>query len=171
MSVHIRTGAKPAGILGIGNLLLRDEGFGVHVVRYLEARYLFPGNVRIMDGGTAGIYMAPFIEETDPLLVIDVVAMDGPAGTTRFFRPGEMRSGRIQASMSPHQVGLMEVLEICRLRGNAPSHMEFVGIVPGDVSTGIGLSSTLESKVEVVANMVTGRLADFGFRIQERQVG
>jgi len=60
---------KKAGILGIGNLLLCDESFGVHVVEYLEEHYTFPESVTVFDAGTAGIYMAPFLEEHDPIFV------------------------------------------------------------------------------------------------------
>ena len=63
---------KNAGILGIGNLLISDEGFGVHVVEFLEEHYSFPESVTVLDGGTAGIYMAPFLEEHDPIFVVDV---------------------------------------------------------------------------------------------------
>ncbi len=66
-------------VIGIGNLLMGDDGFGVHVLRFLESRYYFPANVRLVDCGTAGIYMAPVFEETDMVVMIDSASIDGHA--------------------------------------------------------------------------------------------
>jgi hydrogenase maturation protease len=153
---------RAVGILGIGNLLLGDEGFGVHVIRHLEDRYAFPDNVKLLDGGTAGIYLAPFFEDLDCLIVIDALAMDTAPGTVHTFTGPDLSAGLIQMRMSPHQVGILEIIEICRLREQAPQTIHFIGVVPKDVSTGTRLSRVLAPKVEKVAGMVLARLRALG---------
>lgn len=153
---------KKIGILGIGNLLLGDEGFGVHVIRYLEEHYTFPSAVRLLDGGTAGIYMAPFLEEVDHLIVIDVVAADGPPGSIHLFNGEDLRGAGLQLRMSPHQLGLLEVLEISRLREQAPERVSFIAVVPATVALGMELSAALAGRVAAVAELVVATLAGEG---------
>jgi hydrogenase maturation protease len=153
---------KIIGILGIGNLLLGDEGFGVHVIRYLEKHWLFPEEVRLMDGGTAGIYMAPFLEDVDRLIVVDVVAGDGPPGAISLFSGEDLRGANVQLRMSPHQLGLLEVMEICRLRDQAPAEVQFIGVAPAQIETGIELSALLSDRVAEVAAMILNTLEEEG---------
>jgi hydrogenase maturation protease len=153
---------KKIGVLGIGNLLLGDEGFGVHVIRYLENHWLFPEQVHLLDGGTAGIYMAPFLEDVDRLIVVDVVADDGPPGTICLFSGEDLRGANVQLRMSPHQLGLLEVLEICRLRDQAPAEIQFIGVVPAAIETGMELSALLSDRVIEVAAMILNALEEEG---------
>ena len=158
----MKSDEKNIGILGIGNLLLKDEGFGVHVIRYLEKNYSFPEQVRMLDGGTAGIYMAPFLEEVDRLIVVAVVGIDSPAGTIFHFNGDELMGANVQMSMSPHQLGLLEVLEICRLRDQAPEEVEFIGVVPEDIETGMGLTELLSDRLLEVVKMILLSLQEEG---------
>ena len=103
---------KKIGIVGIGNLICGDEGFGIHTIQYLENNYIFPDKVLLKDAGTAGIYMSPFLEECDPVFVIDVVDIDAEPGSFHFYDMKDVRLGNIQTKMSPHQLGLLEIIEI-----------------------------------------------------------
>ena len=161
------TATKKIGIAGIGNLLLRDEGFGVHVVHYLQNTYRFPDNVDIQDVGTAGIYMAPFLETCDPVLVIDVVAMAGEPGSFHFFSLDDVKAGTFQTRMSPHQLGLLEIVEVCKLRGEAPKEIEFYTIIPKELTESIELSDTAEARKVEVAEMILKRLAELGVHVQK----
>lgn len=149
----------PIGILGVGNLLLSDEGFGVHFIRYLNRRYILPDQVAILDGGTSGIMLAPFIEDVRLLYVIDTVAVDAKPGSIHCFSEDDVRAGNIQARMSPHQVGLLEILDICRLRDKAPERVRMITVVPADLSTGIDLSARLRPKLAEVMAVLTDLLA------------
>lgn len=148
-----RQSERTIGILGVGNLLMGDEGFGVHFINYLEEHFRLPEGIRLMDGGTAGIMTAPFIEGCRFLFVIDTVALERePAGSIHLFTDEEVRAGSIQSRMSPHQVGLLQVLELCRLTGRAPQQTEFITVVPEKMETGIALSQCLLDKLpEIVA--------------------
>ena len=146
------------GILGVGNLLLGDEGFGVHVINRLQERYRFPANVELLDGGTAGIMLSPFIEDKDILFVIDVVSLDAEPGSIHLFGHEDVCSGNIQTRMSPHQVGLLEILDLCRLREKAPQQIEMITVVPADLSTRIGLSKPLAAAVDTVIALLFRKL-------------
>lgn len=160
---------KKIGIAGIGNLLLRDEGFGVHVVQYLQNNYDFPDNVDLQDVGTAGIYMAPFLETCDPVLVIDVVDIEGEPGSFHFYSLADVKAGTFQTRMSPHQLGLLEILEVCKLRGEAPQQVEFYTIIPKELTESIDLSDTAEDRKIEVAEMILSRLRELGVTFQRRQ--
>ena len=157
---------KKAGILGIGNLLLSDESFGIHVVRFLEKEYSFPNSVAILDGGTAGIYMAPFLEEHDPIFVVDVVNIgDAKPGSLYTFTADDARNGSMQTRMSPHQLGILEILDICKLRGISPETVEFFCVVPESLATGLEMSDVVASQVKKVSSILVERLQDIGHNV------
>jgi hydrogenase maturation protease len=159
---------KNIGIAGIGNYLVGDEGFGVHVVHYLQEHYEFPENVDIQDVGTAGIYMGPFLEECDPVYVIDVVDMEGEPGSFHFFTLKEVKAGNFQMRMSPHQLGLLEILEIAKLRDACPNVIEFFTVIPKSLKDEICLTPELEEKKVEVAEMILKRLADKGIKVKQK---
>ena len=159
---------KKIGILGVGNLIVGDEGFGVHAVRYLEEHYEFPDNVLILDGGTAGIYMSPFLEECDPVLVIDVVDIDAEPGSMHYYSSEDVKAGKLSTRMSPHQLGLLEVLEICKLRDSAPETLEFYCVVPHHLDTSTELSDVVAPRVKDISEIVLKRLAELGVQISKR---
>lgn len=159
---------KKIGIIGIGNLLLEDEGFGVHTVQYLENNYVFPENVEIQDAGTAGIYMSPFLEECDPVFAIDVVDIEGEPGSFHHFTLEDVKSGKFSTKMSPHQLGLLEILEVCKLRDAAPEHVEFFTIIPHSLGETIELSEVAAGRMQDVAQMILDRLDQLGVKVEKK---
>lgn len=159
---------KKIGIAGIGNLLLRDEGFGVHVVHYLMDNYTFPENVDIQDIGTAGIYMAPFLEECDPVFVIDVVDIEGEPGSFHFFTLDDVKAGNFQMRMSPHQLGFLEILEVCKLRDAAPEHIEFYTVIPDELTDSIELSDIVAGRKIEIAEMIIKRLKELDIKVTRK---
>lgn len=159
---------KNIGIAGIGNYILGDEGFGVHVVHYLQEHYHFPDNVDIQDVGTAGIYMAPFLEECDPIFVIDVVDIEGDPGSFHFFTLDDVKAGNFQTRMSPHQLGLLEILEVSKLRDAAPEEVEFYTVIPKELNECIELSDVVARRRIEVAEMIIDRLVAMGVEITRK---
>lgn len=153
---------KRIGILGIGNMLLSDEGFGVHFVQHLEAHYLLPDNVQVFDGGTAGILLAPFVEQCDHLFVIDVVNIDDAPGSLHCFSDEEVRAGDIQTRMSPHQIGMLEVLDICKIMGKVPEQIMFLTVVPENMDAGMKLSPILQQRIGDVLSLLSHSLQSLG---------
>lgn len=160
---------KKIGIAGIGNYILADEGFGVHVVHYLQENYDFPDNVDIQDIGTAGIYMAPFLEECDPVFVIDVVDMEGEPGSFHYFGLDDVKAGNFQLRMSPHQLGMLEILEVSKLRGANPGEVEFYTVIPKVLEEGIELSEEVAKRKVEVAEMILDRLTKLGVNYTKKQ--
>jgi hydrogenase maturation protease len=159
------TGKKKIGIAGVGNYIVGDEGFGVHVVHYLQEHYDFPEQVEIQDVGTAGIYMSAFIEECDPIFVIDVVDKQGEPGSFHYYDLSDVKAGRFHTRMSPHQLGFLEILEISKLRDCAPEHVEFYTVIPKDLGDSIVLSEVVAARKIEVAAMILQRLADLGVQV------
>ena len=143
---------------GGGNLLLADEGFGIHFIQRLQSEYTFPPNVELLDGGTAGIMLAPFMVTKDVLFVIDVVSLKDTPGSIHLYSDQDVRSGNTHTKMSPHQVGLLEILDLCRLRGHAPDQVEMITVIPGDLSTRIGLSKEVTSAMAPVLDILMEKL-------------
>ena len=165
----METTEKKAGILGIGNLLLSDESFGVHVVELLEEQFTFPETVTVLDGGTAGIYMAPFMEDHDPILIVDVVQMqDAAPGSLYTFTAKDAKNGSMQTRMSPHQLGVLEILDICSLRGIEPEIVEFYCVVPESIATGLEMTKSVAAQVEKTAGILVERLQKMGYRISPK---
>ena len=156
-----------AVIIGIGNLLMKDEGFGIHVIRYLEEHFRLPDDVDLVDAGTAGIYMAPVFEEAKRAIVIDVIALDLAPGTIVQLDHVEMAGKSVTTSMSSHQIGVLEMLEICRFRGTVPEKTDFFCVVPEVIEAGLDLSAPLWPKVEEMAEKVTSTLKKEGYRIED----
>lgn len=161
---------KKIGVAGIGNLIVGDEGFGVHVVHYLQENYTFPDRVEIQDVGTAGLFMAPFLEECDPVLIIDVVDMAGDPGSFHFFSLDDVKAGNFQMRMSPHQLGILEILEISKLRDCAPTQVEFYTVIPKTLGDSVELSPELAARKVEVAEKIIARLAELGFAATPKTV-
>ena len=164
------TKEKRIGIAGVGNFILADEGFGVHVAQYLQEHYEFPNNVDVQDVGTAGIYMAPFFEECDLVFVVDVVDIEGEPGSFHHFYLDDVKAGNFQLRMSPHQIGLLEILEVSKLRGVIPGEIEFYTVIPKTLEEGIELSEVVAKRKVEVAEMLLGRLTDLGVNYTKKQV-
>ncbi len=150
------------GILGVGNTLLGDDGFGPCCVEHLERQYAIPDNVQILDGGTSALFLSPFIDDLDALYIFDAVQLDDEPGSIHWFSAQSLCGGNLQSRLSPHQVGLMEILELCRLRGTGPDFVEMITVVPDDVSVRIGLSACLQGKVQEAIDLLLGRMGMFG---------
>lgn len=151
---------KSIGIMGLGNLLLSDEGFGIHCIQYLENNYQLPDNIEVIDGGTGGILLAPFIEEHDELYVIDVVDIEDAPGSVHYFTEADVRSGDIQTRMSPHQIGMLEILDICRIRGKAPQRIHFIAVVPQILDVGLELTPLLQGRIKDVLQVLADKLGE-----------
>ena len=163
---------KKAGILGIGNLLLSDESFGIHVLEYLERHYSFPDTVTLMDGGTAGIYMAPFLEEHDPIFIVDVLSPGNAApGTLYTFSARDVEKGSMPPRVSPHQLGILEMLDICRLRDLEPESVEFFCVVPQSLETGLEMTEVVAAQVKKISETLVERLLKMGYDIQKIRLG
>ncbi|AZO25521.1 HyaD/HybD family hydrogenase maturation endopeptidase [Mesorhizobium sp. M1E.F.Ca.ET.045.02.1.1] len=120
-------------VLGIGNLLWADEGFGVRAVEEFNRLYETPDNVRVMDGGTQGIYLVQHIRETDILVVFDAVDYGLPPATIKVVEDDEVPAFLGVKKVSLHQTGFQEVLAMAAMMGDYPRRLLLVGVQPEEL--------------------------------------
>jgi len=157
-------------IFGAGNLLCSDEGFGVHFIKYLEKHYVFQEDVELYDGGTLGIMVTHLLEDADRVFLIDVVDAPGEPGDVFRYEKEEFLLGRLPIKMSPHQIGIQEVLTLSDLRGRTPDQVSLFGIIPQSYDAGVELTPLLEQKLPGLAEMVVDELRAAGHVITESGV-
>lgn len=149
-------------VLGAGNLLLSDEGFGVHLIRYLEANYRLPAHVDLCDAGTAGLMITHRIEEAGFTVIVDAVAADAPPGTLLRYGRDDLMLDRIPAKLSPHQIGVQEMLLVSDLRGRGPRDLMLIGAVPASTSPGTSLTPLLQARLPEAAALLATELRERG---------
>ena len=143
-------------ILGIGNVILRDEGFGVRVAEYLDKHYEFPDTVQIVDGGTLGIELTQYVTGTEKLLVIDSINGGAEPGTTFRFHNDDVME-HFQDKLSAHEVGIQDVLGLLTVTGHKIPDVVVIGAQPYDVEAGVELS---EGMMELLPQMVEQALSE-----------
>ena len=141
----------PLLVIGVGNVLLRDEGVGVRVALELHrlastGHVAVPPGTRVVDGGTLGLDLLPLIEDSRALLMVDAVDLRQPPGTVEAIR-GEFLQGALSGHVSPHQVGIGDLLAAARLMGTLPEAVALVAVQPGDISIGLELTAAVEAAV------------------------
>jgi len=155
-------------IFGAGNLILSDEGFGVHFVQYLEDNYIFPENVELFDGGTMGIMVTHKMEEADLVYIVDTIAAEGAAGDILRYEKEDFMLKRIPMKMSPHQIGIQEMLLISELRGKCPNEVILFGVIPESYEPGNQLSWLLKDRVGYLASKLLRELREQGIYVEVR---
>ena len=154
-------------ILGVGNILLKDEGFGVYVVNELQRRYKFPSNVDVIDGGTAGINLLSIIEDADYLIIIDVVQSNKPSGTIFRFKPDRMPKDVVY-KRSLHQIGFSEIFGIASVFERFPD-TAIIGIQPVDIkSFGMDLTLKLKRRIKDVVEIILMELEGMGCKVKPK---
>jgi len=155
-------------VLGIGNILLQDEGIGVHVVRELQRRYQIPAGVEILDGGTAGMSLLDDLMDQEYMIIVDAVHTGEPPGTVVRLAD-EAVPVFLQQRISPHQLGLSEVLAALVLTDKKPPHLVLIGIVPEAMELSLELTATIEQKLDLLVNKVVSELAAIGVQLPPRR--
>lgn len=148
-------------VVGVGNILLKDEGVGVHVARELEENAL-PDDVKIIDGGTAGLDILLLHEDVEKLIVIDATKIGNKAGTIykAHLKAGEMEKltqlfeRREDSKISLHQVGLIEALSAAEKLERVPREIVIIGVEPGEWDWGLELTESVAQSVPEVIKKV-----------------
>jgi hydrogenase maturation protease len=148
-----RPSEKPSRtiVIGVGNLLLKDEGIGIHAVKALQETDL-PQHVNLIDGGTSPDLIA-CTRAGDKLIIIDAARAGGEPGDIYRFRPEDLSEGR-QMLTSAHEMGVVENLKIMSLTGSAPRETIIIGIEPGEIDFGTELSPRLRERLPQIVEVV-----------------
>jgi hydrogenase maturation protease len=152
----------PIRVLGVGNVLTRDDGLGPYVIGVLEAQYDFSDGVEVLDVGTPGLDFTPFLSDALAVIVVDTVRSDAPPGTLRLYRDAEIVASPPPSRMSPHEPGLREALMATELTDSSPREMLLVGVVPETTEAGTRLSRPVADAVPKVVKVVIEELDRLG---------
>lgn len=149
-------------VLGVGNILLSDEGIGVRVIEALEQRYALPDSVDVLDGGTAGMELLEAMANRTHLIIVDaIVSRKSEPGEVLILRDDEVPV-LFNNKISPHQLGLSDVLSALRFTGEFPGKITLVGVIPHSLEPNIGLTPTVEASLEPALQAVLTALAESG---------
>ena len=156
-------------VLGIGNILWADEGFGVRVVEEFHRRYVVPDNVTVLDGGTQGLYLVNYLEEADGLIVFDAIDYGLEPGQLKLVRDDEVPKFTGAKKMSLHQTGFQEVLSAADLLGRCPRHLALIGCQPLDLEDWGGpLTGPVRAQIGPSIEMACELLAQWGSPPKQR---
>ena len=155
-------------VVGIGNVLMGDEGAGVHAVHMLRRAYQTTDAVILIDGGTIALDLLPFIEGLDGLLIVDAVNA-GKAPGELVCIEGEEVPSYLAEKLSVHQIGVPDLLFSARLIGTLPGKLCLIGMQPGIVDVGITLSAGVEAVMDSIVQQVANKLREWGAALQPRE--
>jgi len=148
-------------LLGIGNILMNDDAAGVLVVQHLAEKFNFSEELTLLDGGTLGLDLLPYLEGVDRLLVVDAVETGGATGTLVRLTGADIPLA-LATKVSPHQMGLKDLLLVADLQGHAPAEMVLWGVQPGSIEMDLQLSPEVARGVETLKEKVLQELAAWG---------
>jgi len=163
-------GAYDTLILGIGNILWADEGFGIRAIEALHAQYAFSSDVRLMDGGTQGIFLLPWVRNAKHLLIFDAIDFGLAPATLKLIRDEDVPRFMGVKKMSMHQTGFQEVLFSAELTGEMPEDIALVGVQPELLDDyGGSLRDSVKAQIGPAINMACNVLAEWGITAVARE--
>ncbi|MBI5099468.1 MAG: HyaD/HybD family hydrogenase maturation endopeptidase [Nitrospirae bacterium] len=152
-------------VFGIGNILLSDDGVGVHAINKLKNEYEFPSSVELIDGGTKGLDLLPLLEGRDKVLFVDAANFKKEPGTVDTVI-GDNIPAFLSQKLSVHQIGLPDMLFAARLMGVTPPEMCLIGIQPKSMETGTELSEAVSIKMKDLVEKVLQKLKEWGVDVR-----
>jgi hydrogenase maturation protease len=153
-------------VLGIGNTVMSDDGVGVKVVQKLEKDYCLPAHVDIMDGGTLGLDILPRLEGVQKLIIVDALETGGLPGTC-IRLVGEDIPIALETKVSPHQMGLKDLLAVSHLmEGHLPPEMVLIGVQPECIELGTELTPVVEAQLGNLLSLVIEERKGWGVKAE-----
>jgi hydrogenase maturation protease len=165
-----RRSHKRVSVIGIGNVLLGDDGFGPLAVEMFRSAYECDSNVEILDLGTPGLDIAPYLYDTDLVVLADTILVDERPGTLCIYSEADLFSRRSQLRVTAHDPGVQESLVQLRLAGHAPSELIIVGVVPDSCGLGESISPWVLSASFVAIDKIARLLAERTIACRRREV-
>ena len=155
-------------VLGIGNVLWADEGFGVRAVEALHRRWEMPANVSVVDGGTQGVYLLDHVCSAERVVVLDAIDFGFAPGTLHVFRDGDVPEGSATA-MSLHQATFQELLSLARVRDRFPARITLIGVQPAVLDDlGGSLSAPVRARLDEAVALAVAELRSWGIKPRPR---
>jgi len=154
-------------VIGVGNVLMQDEGVGVRAVELLESRYHLPRHVELIDGGTAGTELLEPMRGKERLIIADSVNTGAPPGTLVRLAD-EQVPAFFQTKISNHQLGISDLLAVLSVTNQAPRHVTIIGMVPYQMENRLGLSEASNQRLEEMVEMLVQELNMAGIELTRR---
>jgi len=155
----------PVLVLGLGNILLEDEGLGIRALELLQQRYEIPSEVELLDGGTTGMGLLDDISGRQHLLVLDAVQTGEPPGTLVKLAGDEVPV-YFEMRISPHQLGLSDVLATLELSGERPAGVTVLGLVPESLEMCLQLSDLVNGRLDSLVEAAVKELERLGYLLR-----
>jgi len=155
-------------VIGLGNVLMSDDGFGPFVVRVLEATYDCPPGVEFVDAGTPGLDLVPYLLDADAVIFVDTVSSAGVPGEIRVYDREAILRVPPQTRTGGHDPALKEALLTVAAAGAGPARVTLVGAIPEWVETGVVLSPRLEAAVGPAVGTIVETIGRLGVRVERR---
>jgi hydrogenase maturation protease len=156
-------------VLGLGNLLLEDDGIGSAAVASLDDRYTPPAGVRVLDGGTLGLSLLPYLEDADAVILVDAVKSDAAPGSLVRLDDDDVAPA-VVTRLSPHQVGVADLLDGARWLDRYPRRVVLLGLVPESMELGFGLSPRVRSALPALVECIVEEACSLGFVFRRKDV-
>ena len=156
-------------VFGIGNILLSDDGVGVHTLNKLKEEYDLPGYVELIDGGTKGLDLLPLLEDRDKVMIIDAANFKKEPGTIGAVE-GDKIPAFLSTKLSVHQIGLPDMLFAAKLMNIFPPEMCLIGIQPESMATSTEMSEVVSKGMKPLLEKVIERLKVWGVEIIPKNV-
>lgn len=147
-------------VIGLGNILLKDEGVGVHAANTLKEKCSFPEGVEVIDGGTLGLDLLPLIEGKDKVLIIDAVDFRKEPGYIGVIDDDDIPS-TLFAKLSVHHIGLSDVLYAAKLMDAMPSRIRLIGVQPLSLEVGLDMTDCISGKINDVIDKIIESLKEW----------
>jgi len=148
-------------VLGIGNSVMADDGVGVKIIQQIQSKYSFPDNVEILDGGTLGLDLLPKLESLDRLILVDAIDIGGKPGSWTRLTGDELPIA-LETKLSPHQMGLKDLLAVSELMGHIPGKMTLYGIQPKSIEMDTEFTPDVTAAMEPVLRAILEELKQSG---------
>jgi len=152
----------PVLVLGLGNIVCTDDGAGIVAIHKLVREYDLPEGVLALDGGTLGLSLLPLVDSADQVILVDAIKADGPPGTQVRIE-GEEVARAVYERLSPHQIGVADVLAGANLLDRYPKRVVIVGVVPESLDLGVERTPAVEASIPELVMRVVAELAAMGY--------
>jgi hydrogenase maturation protease len=158
----------PLLVLGLGNVLLEDDGVGGAAVSLLRERFEAPRGAQALDGGTLGLSLLPYLDMADAVILVDAVRADAAPGS--FVRlDGEDVAPAVATRLSPHQVGVADLLDGARWLERYPKYVVLLGLVPASMNLAVGLSPQVHAALPTLVERIVQEAEALGFVFEPRE--
>ena len=151
-------------VLGLGNVLLGDDGVGPAALARLERDYRVPPQVRLVEGGTLGLALLDEFVQAEHVILVDAVATGEPAGTLVRL-DGDAVKDAVRERLSVHQVGVVDLLDVARLIGRYPESVVLLGLAPGFIGLGLTRTAAVDDALDALVSAIVGEVRDLGYEL------